>query len=171
MGGAETHAVAPVLATNRRAPPASAGAIISGLAPGLPRQHIPRDPAAAHGMPVHTRPVQLQDRIHEDVVAHPSRFSSPCSGWGNRSVERRVGMHRHCKIGGIRRVTATACGTSTTSRMEAEPEADIRRDIKIPVDRGSGLASYQESVWAILPETFAWNLASRMAASSSSTGK
>ena len=23
-------------------------------APGLPRQHIPRDPAAAHGMPVHT---------------------------------------------------------------------------------------------------------------------
>ena len=27
-------------------------------------------------------------------------------------------------------------------------------DIKIPVDRGSGLASDQESVWAILPETF-----------------
>ena len=63
-------------------------------------------------------------------------------------------MHRHCKIGGIRRVTATACGTSTPPRMEAEPEADIRRDIKIPVDRGSGLASYQKSVWAILPETF-----------------
>ena len=26
-------------------------------------------------------------------------------------------------------------------------------DIKIPVDRGSDLASYQESVWAILPDT------------------
>ena len=34
MGGAETHAVAPVLATNRRTPPASAGATVSGLASG-----------------------------------------------------------------------------------------------------------------------------------------
>ena len=34
MGGAEAHAVAPVLATNRRAPPASAGATVSGLALG-----------------------------------------------------------------------------------------------------------------------------------------
>ena len=29
------------------------------------------------------------------------RFSSSCSGWGNRSVERRVGMHRHARLEGF----------------------------------------------------------------------
>ena len=34
MGGAETHALAAVLVTTRCAPPASAGAPVTGLAPG-----------------------------------------------------------------------------------------------------------------------------------------
>ena len=36
-----------------------------------------------------------------EVVEMLKRFSSPCSGWGNRSVERRVGMHRHARLEGF----------------------------------------------------------------------
>ena len=48
-----------------------------------------------------------------------------------------------------------------SSNPDTRPSRQHRRrrprrdtgDIKIPVDRGSDLASYQESVWAILPDT------------------
>ena len=70
MGGAETHAVACVLATARRASPASDGATVGGNAPF-------------------------------------TRVSCPCGGGVTARLNSRVGMRRRCRLGGIRRVTAS----------------------------------------------------------------
>ena len=70
MGGAETHAVPPVLATNRRASPVSDGANVSGNAPF-------------------------------------TRVSYPCGGGVTARSNSRVGMRRRCRLGEIRRVTAS----------------------------------------------------------------
>ena len=59
MGGAEAHAVAAVLATNRCAPPASAGATVSGIARGADRC------AVAHR--VHTRRADVPRSCREDL--------------------------------------------------------------------------------------------------------
>ena len=79
MGGADTHAVARVLATNRRAPPASDGTIVSGLGPSLPRQHA---------LAVHRGHQRDPTHDHHEVLRRDRMQGAAGSGDTSHSVQR-----------------------------------------------------------------------------------
>ena len=116
MGGAETHAVAPVLATNHRAPPASAGAHVTRLALGDVLLVDVAGPEIA--------------RLDDTKIGNPPRRSILVIDFGGYRVLIHVGRHRLADQGMRHRrhrqrwllTSASGAGRVPTTRGTESPE-------------------------------------------------